>query len=103
MTQKDKVIMRLREVGYVDNFWAFNTRTTLRLASIVDILRKNGWILEGKYGEGRESKNFYYYLRGEGTTDTRKKATSEKAFCCIEFWRGGVHNPKCFILKNKEL
>lgn len=57
-TQKQKVIDRIREVGYVDNFWSISTRTSIRLGAIIFELKKEGWEFETKMGD---DKNCHYY------------------------------------------
>ena len=61
MKQKDKVIARIKEVGYVDNFWSISTKTSLRLGAIIFELKQEGWDFHGefRYTNGSE-KNFHY-------------------------------------------
>jgi len=60
-TQKQRVIDELREFGVVDNFWAIHNYI-LRLGAIIHGLRKEGWLFNGMFGEGKNKKNYYYYL-----------------------------------------
>ena len=64
MTQLKRVKERIREVGYVDNFWAISNYI-LRLGAIVYELRREGMKLDGMFGkelgkERKEWKNYYY-------------------------------------------
>lgn len=59
-TQKDRVKARIEDVGYVDNFWAI-ANYILRLGAIILQLKKEGYIFETAWGEGKEKKNFHYY------------------------------------------
>jgi len=68
-TQKQRVIERIEEKGYVDNFWAFGNYI-LRLGAIIYELRKDGYILDGKFGKelGYDKhlwKNYYYTEKKE--------------------------------------
>lgn len=64
-SQKQKVIDRLLDEGFVDNFWSIETRTSLRLGAIIHSLKADGWVFEGRFGkeEGEHMKNYYYYLK----------------------------------------
>jgi len=67
LSQKQRVINRINEVGYVDNFWAINNYI-LRLGAIIHELTKEGWNFnKRKFGEGSHKKNFYYYPQTPGT------------------------------------
>ena len=62
--QRNKVIDRIEEVGYVDNFWAIENYI-LRLGAIIYSLRKEGIGFKGTFGRelGKERaywKNYYY-------------------------------------------
>lgn len=57
--QEDKVKARIREVGYVDNFWAIENYV-LRLGAIIHNLRKQGWVINGSFGIGKDRKNYFY-------------------------------------------
>ena len=64
MTQKEKVLDRIKEIGYVDNFWAIQNYM-LRLGAIIHQLSKEGIEFERKFGKelGKDRplwKNFYY-------------------------------------------
>lgn len=62
MTQKEQVIDRILTVGYVDNFWCFNNRVSLRLGAIIFTLQKEGWVFRGEYQTTNGSdKNYHYY------------------------------------------
>lgn len=66
MSQEERVRERIKEVGYVDNFWAIENYI-LRLGAIVFKLRRDGMKLEGDFGKalGKEKpmwKNYYYVL-----------------------------------------
>lgn len=62
MTQKERVIARILEVGYVDNFWAIDN-FMLRLGAIIYDLQKENWeFAERKFGEHSHRKNYYYYV-----------------------------------------
>ena len=61
VTQKERVIEKLRTEGQVDNFWAFHNYI-LRLGAIIHDLREDGWSINGRYGSGKNSKNFIYTL-----------------------------------------
>lgn len=58
-TQKERVIDRINEVGYVDNFWAFHNYI-LRLGAIIYDLKEEGWEFKGEFGEGKDRKNYFY-------------------------------------------
>lgn len=63
VTQKDIVAGRLKEVGFVDNFWAIENRISLRLGAIIFKLKEEGYIFdEVKSGFVEGSKNWRYYL-----------------------------------------
>lgn len=74
-SQQLLVIQRIREYGYVDNFWAIQNYI-LRLGAIICRLRKDGYNIEGDYGCNLNSssktmrRNFYYFL------PSKKKALS---------------------------
>ncbi len=65
-SQKEKIIDRLNEVGYVDNFWAIDNYI-LRLGAIMCLLKKEGYNFKTGFGRElgkneREWKNYYYIL-----------------------------------------
>ena len=64
ITQEQRVKERIKEMGYVDNFWAIDNYI-LRLGAIVCELRKAGMVLNGAFGRemGKDKplwKNYYY-------------------------------------------
>ena len=61
MTQEQTVKNRLKEVGYVDNFWAIENYI-LRLGAIMCQLKKQGWEFKTYFGEGKDEKNYHYSL-----------------------------------------
>ena len=70
ISQEQRIRERIKEIGYVDNFWAIENYI-LRLGAIVFILRKEGMVLEGAFGKelGKEQrlwKNYYYVHKPEG-------------------------------------
>lgn len=64
MSQRQKVLVRVYEVGYVDNFWAIENYI-LRLGAIIHGLRKDGMHFTGAFGKelgyDREYWHNYYY------------------------------------------
>lgn len=42
MSQKEQIRRKLLEDRRVSNFWAIENKVTLRLAAIIDVLRKEG-------------------------------------------------------------
>lgn len=65
-SQKDRVLDRIAEVGYVDNFWAIENYI-LRLGAIICDLTKEGMEFKRAFGkelnkEKQFHKNFYYIL-----------------------------------------
>jgi hypothetical protein len=63
-TQKQIIAEKLEREGVIDNFWAFETKTTLRLGAIIERLRKDGWNIETKM----VGKNCHYYLKSKPET-----------------------------------
>lgn len=61
MTQKERVKGQLRTYGQISNFDAIHNYM-LRLGDIIFRLRKEGWEIEGNFGEGKDRKNFVYKL-----------------------------------------
>lgn len=59
LTQEKRVIARIKEIGYVDNFWAFHNHI-LRLGAIICELKKKGWTFDTFYGTGSQNKNYIY-------------------------------------------
>jgi len=59
-TQLERVVNRIDEVGYVDNFWAFNNYI-LRLGAIIFDLKAKGFRFNTGFGKGDNKKNYYYY------------------------------------------
>lgn len=85
MSQKQKVLEKLIDDGYVDNFWAIRN-FILRLGAIIYNLRKEGYNIRGEYGEGKDKKNYFYYLDETNPTTTRFPETerpsgSDKVLC----------------------
>lgn len=63
VSQKSRVAQRLREVGYVDNFWAIETKLSLRLGAIIFELKSEGYVFdEVRSGFMPNTKNWRYYL-----------------------------------------
>lgn len=56
-TQEQRIIERIGEVGYVDNFWAISNYI-LRLGAIIFNMKQKGWGFESDYRKG--SKDFVY-------------------------------------------
>jgi len=66
-SQKQKVLERIHEVGYVDNFWAIKNYI-LRLGAIMYQLKEDGVKFEGKFGyelgkQVKLRKNYYYLVK----------------------------------------
>lgn len=66
-TQSQKILNRIKKVGYIDNFWCIKNYI-LRLGARIHDLREEGYNFEGK--DGRElkkkrslHKNFYYFIK----------------------------------------
>ena len=64
-TQEEKVIEKLNTDGVVTNFWAIQNYM-LRLGAIICQLSKKGWVFKRQYGEGKDRKNFHYFLITKG-------------------------------------
>lgn len=69
-SQKDVVLQRIKEVGYIDNFFCIHNYI-LRLGAIIFQLKKEGYSFRGAFGKelGKERslhKNFYYILIKNG-------------------------------------
>lgn len=62
MTQKKQVEEKLLRDGFCTNFWAIDTRTTLRLGDIIFKLRKEGWEFSPDSGYIGDTKNWKYIL-----------------------------------------
>lgn len=60
-TQKQKVLDRIEEVGYIDNFWCIHNYI-LRLGAIIHDLKSEGYEIEGSFGKGKDRKNFFYHI-----------------------------------------
>jgi len=58
-TQQERIVNRIDEVGYVDNFWAFHNYI-LRLGAIIFKLKKKGFKFNASFGKGKFKKNYYY-------------------------------------------
>lgn len=63
-TQKQIILKKLQDEGAVDNFWAIHNYI-LRLSDIILHLRREGYEIDGYFGEGQNKKNFIYTLVGE--------------------------------------
>jgi len=61
VTQKQKIIERFKQDGFVTNFWAIDNYI-LRLASIISMLRKEGWNIKTEYKGVKGHKNCKYHL-----------------------------------------
>jgi hypothetical protein len=68
-TQLRIVARKLLKEGVVDNFWAFNSRTSLRLGAIIFVLKGYGWHITGAFGKEPtfHAKNYYYTLKSRPT------------------------------------
>lgn len=71
MTQREKVIEKLITDGEVNNFWAIQNYI-LRLGAIICELTKDGWEFARNYGEGANSKNYFYEVTKYGNQFNRK-------------------------------
>lgn len=63
MTIEEKVLARIKEVGYVDNYWAIDNRITTRLAAVINKLEQTRpplLHLPGREVIGMHEKNFIY-------------------------------------------
>lgn len=65
-SQRQMVIDRIHEVGYVDNFWAFE-HYILRLSVIMNRLKGTGLAFETAFGKDMGKprhlhKNYYYIV-----------------------------------------
>jgi len=58
ISQKERVINRINEKGFVDNFWAVDNYI-LRLGAIMCNLGKEGWKFRTYWGK-ENSKNYHY-------------------------------------------
>ena len=63
-TQKERIKDIMRTKGNIDNFYAINTRLTLRLGMHIHLLRKEGWNIRT---EELKNNNCIYHLIGEPT------------------------------------
>ncbi len=62
-TQKDRVLDKLKQDGYVDNFFCLEQKITLRLGAVVHLLKKEGVVFdEARSGFVERTKNWRYYL-----------------------------------------
>jgi hypothetical protein len=52
-TQRERVADILLEKGQISNYTTIDTRLSIRLAAIINVLRNNGWKIETKM-EGKE-------------------------------------------------
>lgn len=74
MTQKEKVLEKLKQDGYVDNFWAIENYI-LRLSTLIYQLSKEGKQFRRVFGKelGKDRplwKNFYYIELKEPTQNS---------------------------------
>lgn len=70
MTQKKRIEKILRQQGYIDNFYCIENKITLRLASVIATLVKQGWQFdEQKSGFIRGTKNWRYVVQGAAPRD----------------------------------
>lgn len=60
LTQKQKILNRIEEVGYVDNFWAIQNYI-LRLGAVIHSLQDDGYSFDRRFGRGKNKKNYYYF------------------------------------------
>lgn len=63
MTQKKEISNKLKQDGYVDNFWCINRFQTTRLGAVINNLKKEGWVFDEKSGYLEGTKNWRYYLK----------------------------------------
>src|SRR3990167_5583265 len=56
-THVEKIAERIKDVGYVDNFWAIETKTTYRLGARIFNMKELGW----EFRTEKKGKNWYYY------------------------------------------
>lgn len=61
LTQKERIVARAQEVGYIDNFYAIH-HYILRLSERIRELEKDGYIFDRRFGEKGKKKDFHYYL-----------------------------------------
>lgn len=63
-SQKERIKDKLRDDGYVDNFWCIQTFSTTRLGAYVHTLKAEGWEFDDdKSGFLPNSKNWCYWLK----------------------------------------
>ena len=70
-TQKEKIINRLNQYGFVSSFWAFHN-FILRLSERIRELEEDGLRFNKAYGralgkKGPDRKNYYYILKKRNT------------------------------------
>lgn len=64
ISQREIVENRLKETGYVDNYWAIENKVSVRLGAIIHNLQKRGWHFDQeRSGYLPQTKNWRYYLR----------------------------------------
>lgn len=61
ISQKERVKRKLITTGSVNNFWAIKNYI-LRLGAVIFDLRREGLKIKGKFGTGKNRKNYYYYI-----------------------------------------
>jgi hypothetical protein len=69
ITHRDRVLARIREIGYVDNVWCFQNHI-LRLGDIIFRLRKDGYDFTT---DMPPDKNCHYYLKGQPPEKEKKE------------------------------
>lgn len=89
MTQKQRVAEKLKKEGSIDNFWAVENKVTLRLGAIINVLREEGWEIDGGFIPG--TKNWRY--------TTKKKIPK---FKWIEIEKDGVKYAKQVLISGSE-
>lgn len=60
-----KIEDKLKQDGYVDNFWCIDNKITTRLGAVIFVLKERGYEFdEAQSGFVRGTKNWRYYLVG---------------------------------------
>jgi hypothetical protein len=66
MSQKDKVLKILKEKGEIDNYYCVETKLTLRLGAIINVLKEEGYEFdEEKSGYIPNTKNWRYVFKSK--------------------------------------
>jgi hypothetical protein len=85
MTNKQRIEDKLRKDGFVDNFWAIDSRITTRLGAVINVLKREGWTFDDtKSGYLGATKNWRYVLVSAPAPKPRKDSN---------FVRGVGHLP----------